>query len=169
MLEGGLGAATISAIAARAGVSKATVYKWWSSPGEVALDGLLEQFRASIEPPAGAGIAQALEFQLGALVKLVRDTPCGAILRAVACEADSDAELARSLRERWLGPRRAVTFELVRRAMARGEIRDDVDPHLILDMMFSPVYYRLMFSRDPLPDDLAAQTVALAMRALARG
>lgn len=167
MLEGGLAAATIQAIATRAGVSRATVYKWWSSPGEVALDGLLEQVRASIQAPIGSTTAEALEYQLRALIGLVRDTECGPILRAVAIEADSDPEMARALRERWIDPRRAVTLEILREAVERGEIRGDVDPHTILDMLFGPIYYRMMFSRAPLPDSLATEMVALAMRSLA--
>jgi AcrR family transcriptional regulator len=167
VLEGGLAAATIQAIAARAGVSRATVYKWWSSPAEVALDGLLEQVRVSIEAPPGSSTVEALEYQVTALIRLVRDTPCGPVLRAVAFEADRDPQMARALRERWIDPRRAVTLGILRRAAGRGEIRGDVDPHTILDMIFAPLYYRMTYSRDPLPDTLASDLVALAMRALA--
>lgn len=163
MIEGGLAAATIQAIAARAGVSKATVYKWWSSPGAVALDGLLEQVRESIIAPEGASAAAALEYQALALIRLFRDTPCGPIVRGVASQADSDPELARALRDQWIRPRRATALAILRHGAERGEIAADVDPDVTLDLIFAPIYYRLMISGDPMPDELAATLVGRAL------
>ena len=60
MLEGGLGAASIEAIAARARVSKATIYKWWPSRGAVALEGFLERVQHSITIPEGLDTVAAL-------------------------------------------------------------------------------------------------------------
>ena len=68
MLAGGIDAATMEAIAERAGVSKATIYKWWPNRGAVALDGFLAMVRDSIMVPEGLNTADALRFQVGALV-----------------------------------------------------------------------------------------------------
>src|SRR6476646_8178727 len=64
MLSGGLGAATMDAIAARAGVGKATIYKWWPSRGAVALDGFLDKGQHSMAIPEGASTVEALVFQV---------------------------------------------------------------------------------------------------------
>jgi AcrR family transcriptional regulator len=160
MLEGGLNAATIEAIAARAGVSKATIYKWWPSRGAVALDGFLDRVHHSIAIPEDATTVEALEYQLDELIKLFRDTECGPIMRAIISQVESDAELAKAVRERWLAPRRAVTYEVIRRGIDRGELKPDLDIAVAMDQLYGPLYHRLMFGHANLPADLAHTLVA---------
>lgn len=155
LLEGGWPAATMEAIAARAGVSKATVYRWWPSRGAVALDGLLERVRDTISIPEGLSATEALRFQIEALIRLFRDSRSGSLMRALVAQATSDPGLARALREQWVGPRRAVVFEVVRRGQQAGELRADLDPAVVADQLFAPVYYRLLFGHEPLDDGLA--------------
>jgi AcrR family transcriptional regulator len=155
MLEGGLTAATMEAIAARAGVSKATIYKWWPSRGAVALDGFLDRVHHSIAIPEDATTVEALEYQLDELIKLFRDTECGPIMRAIISQVESDPELAKAVRERWLAPRRAVTFEVIRNGIERGDLKPDLDIAVAMDQLYGPLYHRLMFGHASLPADLA--------------
>lgn len=159
MLTGGLAAATMDAIAARAGVGKATIYKWWPSRGAVALDGFLDRVAGTLAIPEGFSTQEALTWQVGALVTLFRDTTAGPLMRALVAAAQSDPDIARSLRERWLAPRRAVTLEVLHCGAVRGEIRADIDFEAVMDELFAPVYYRLFFGHSPLDDDLAATLV----------
>lgn len=168
MLDGGMGACTMEAIAARAGVSKATIYRWWPSRGAVALEGLLEQTRESIAIPAGLSTSDALRFQVRGLVSLFQDPTCGPLMRGLIGQAQDDAEIAAALRERWLAPRRAVAVETIRAGVARGEIRDDVDVAVAADQVFAPVYYRLTFGHDRLDGDLSDQLVDQMMAGLVR-
>ncbi|HEU5416305.1 MAG TPA: TetR/AcrR family transcriptional regulator [Streptosporangiaceae bacterium] len=160
MLSGGLGAATMDAIAARAGVSKATIYKWWPSRGAVALDGFLDRVAGTLALPEGLSVSEALTWQINALVTLFRDTTAGPLMRALVAAAQSDPDIARSLRERWLAPRRAVAQEVLRAGIERGELRADIDIEAVLDELFAPVYYRLFFGHGPLAEDLAATLAA---------
>lgn len=160
LLEGGLAAAGVEAIAARAGVSKATIYKWWPNRGAVVLDGFLEQVRDSLSIPEGLGTVPALEYQLHQLVTLFRDTDVGPAMRAIASEVESDPDLARAVRERWLAPRRAVTVAVLTRGIAAGDLRPGLDVELVMDQLYGPLYFRLVFGHGPLPDDLAHQLVA---------
>lgn len=159
LLEGGLNAASVEGIAARAGVSKATIYKWWPNRGAVVLDGFLERVRHSLAIPEGLGTVDALEFQIDELVTLFRDTAVGPAMRAIASEVESDPELARAVRERWLGPRRAVTVDVLTRGIAAGDLRPDLDVELVMDQLYGPLYFRLVFGHGPLPDDLAHRLV----------
>jgi AcrR family transcriptional regulator len=154
MLTGGLGAATMEAIAARAGVSKATIYKWWPSRGAVALDGFLDQVSGTLAIPAGVSVREAVTWQIAALVRLFRDSTAGPLMQALVVSAQSDPDIAVALRERWLAPRRAVTLETLRAGIARGEIRADTDLEVALDQLFGPVYTRLLFGHAPLDDSL---------------
>ena len=167
MLSGGLGAATMDAIAARAGVGKATIYKWWPSRGAVALDGFLDKVAGTLAIPEGLTSADALAWQLDALVTLFRDTTAGPLMRALVAAAQSDPDIARSLRERWLAPRRAVSLEILRAGVARGELRPGLDYEAVLDGLFAPVYQRLFFGHAELSSDLAATLVRQTMAGIA--
>ena len=159
MLSGGLAAATMDAIAARAGVSKATIYKWWPSRGAVALDGFLDRVAGTLAIPEGTSAQEALTWQIAALIRLFRDTAAGPLMRALVAQAQSDPDIARSLRERWLAPRRAVSIDILRTGIERGEIRPDIDFEAVMDELFAPVYYRLFFAHNPLDEGLAATMV----------
>jgi AcrR family transcriptional regulator len=159
MLSGGLAAATMDAIAAKAGVGKATIYKWWPSRGAVALDGFLDAVSGTLAIPEGLSTEAALTWQVAALITLFRDTTAGPLMRALVAAAQSDPDIARSLRERWLAPRRAVALEVLNSAVERGEIRAGTDLEAVLDEMYAPVYHRLFFGHSPLSDDLAPTIV----------
>lgn len=163
MLDGGMAACSMEAIAHRAGVSKATIYRWWPSRGAVALEGFLEQTRDTIEIPEGLSTQEALLFQVNGLIDLLRDPTCGPLMRGLIGQAQSDDEVARALRERWLGPRRAVAADVIRSGIERGEVRSDVDVAVAADQIFAPVYYRLAFGHDRLDGRLAEQLVEQAM------
>jgi len=167
MLSGGLPAATMDAIAARAGVSKATVYKWWPSRGAVALDGFLDRVGGTLAIPDGLSAAEALTWQIDALIQIFRDTTAGPLMRALVAVAQSDPDIADALREQWLVPRRAVARDTLRSGVQRGELRDGLDLEAILDELFAPVYYRLFFGHAPLSDDLAATMVAYLIPGIA--
>lgn len=166
MLAGGINAASMEAIAERAGVSKATIYKWWPSRGAVALDGFLAQAQDTIAVPEGLSTREALRFQVLALIRLFRDTPSGPLMRALVSQAECDPEIARAVRERWLAPRRAVAMEIVRAGVAAGEFRPDVDPSVASDQLFAPIYHRLIFGHEPLDDELADRLVDQAVAGL---
>jgi AcrR family transcriptional regulator len=166
MLEGGMAAASMEAIAHRAGVSKATIYRWWPSRGAVALEGFLEQTRDTIEIPEGLSTQDALRFQVGALIELLQDPTCGPLMRGLIGQAQSDAEIARALRERWLAPRRAVAAEVVRSGIERGEVVPGIDVAVVVDQIFAPVYHRLVFGHDRLVDGFADRLVGQLMAGL---
>jgi AcrR family transcriptional regulator len=168
MLEGGMAVASMEAIAHRAGVSKATIYRWWPSRGAVALEGFLEQTRDTSEIPEGLSTHDALRFQVGALIELLQDPTCGPLMRGLIGQAQSDAEIARALRERWLAPRRAIAAEVVRSGIERGEVGPDIDVAVVVDQVFAPVYHRLVFGHDRLDDGFADRLVGQLMAGLRR-
>ncbi len=120
LAEGGMAAATMEAIAARAGCSKATIYKWWPSRAAVLLDGLFDLTRESIAVPEGVGTEEALRSQLAATLAIFRAGATGPLLRTLAGEAVSEPAVADALRDQWIGPRRVVCLRILRDAVARG-------------------------------------------------
>ncbi|MFC9842931.1 TetR/AcrR family transcriptional regulator [Streptomyces sp. NPDC060223] len=167
MIEGGLRAATMEAIASRAGVGKATVYKWWPSRGAVALEGFMLRAASSWSLPEDATAPEALRILTVAAVRLFTHSPAGPLMRALAADAQSDPEIAQALREQWLGPRRAVAAEIIREGIERGELRANLDLAATLDLVFAPVYYRLLFGHEPLDEAFAESCIDQVLTGIA--
>jgi AcrR family transcriptional regulator len=167
MLEGGLAAATMEAIAARAGVGKATIYKWWPSRGAVALEGFMVRAADSWSLPESASAPEALRVLATSAVRLFVGTPAGQLMRSLAADAQSQPEIARALREQWFGPRRAVAAEIIRKGIENGELRADLDLAATLDLVFAPVYYRLLFSHEPLDEEFAVRSIEQVLHGIA--
>jgi AcrR family transcriptional regulator len=170
MMEGGLSAATMEAIAARAGVGKATIYKWWPSRGAVALEGFMVSAADSWSLPEGASAAEALRVLATSAVRLFVGTPAGQLMRSLAADAQSQPEIALALREQWFRPRRAVVVEIIRKGIETGELRADLDLAATVDLVFAPIYYRLLFSHEPLDEEFAAHSIEHVLHGIvARG
>lgn len=167
-LAGGPGAATIDAIAKRAGVSRTTIYKWWPSPAAIVLEGLLDSVRDSIIRPPESSSKQALDHHLRALNAILTNDTTGPLLRNVLGASGSDPELARAVLDQWLHPRRAAVTAILRQAVAQGEIRNDLDPDVIVDTLVSPPYYRLLFALSPLDDAALTQLLETVWRGCQR-
>lgn len=165
-LEGAAGAG-VDAIAARAGVSRTTVYKWWPSAAAVLLEGLLERTHQTIESSETATTREALADYLASLVALVRDTPAGALLRGLTAAAAADPVAGRALVDDWLAPRRAAVIDLLADGVRRGEVRPGIDYDSVADVLFAPIYYRLMYEHRPLTDRLSAEIMAVCWPGIA--
>ena len=155
---------TMEAIARGAGVSRQTVYRWWSSPGEVVLEALTEG-AAEIAPPPQTG---ALETDLR---QLIRQTVAGAnrnagMLAAVMAEAQRDPGFGELFRTGFLARRREVARRVLEDAQARGELAAGVDLDFLAEVVFGLLWYRILSRHAPLDrrfaDRLTATVLELA-------
>ncbi len=163
LLERGVSGASIESIATRAHVSKATIYRWWPTRGHIVLESLFERTRSTVERDITDSTVDALTRQAQNLVDLMTDDSYGALIRELVVAAQGDDELRRSFAERWLGPRRQVASEIVQSGVARGELRAELDLPVLLDQLFAPIYYRLLFAHEPLDRGFAASLVRQAI------
>ncbi len=159
LVTGGMDAVTMEAIAARAQVSKATVYKWWPSRAHVMLESLFSRTRSTIEVAEDATLAQALTSQIGALARLFRDSAAGPLMGDLVAAGQADPDIRAALEEQWLRPRRQVAVRLLRAGVESGELAPDTDVAAAADQLFAPVYHRLLLGHEPLHDALAATLV----------
>jgi AcrR family transcriptional regulator len=158
LIEGGLTAATIEAIAMRAGVSKVTIYKWWPTRGAVAVDAYFHRSAPTNTIEDTGDLARDLTTQLAKIVDAFQGRP-GVVMAELLGQAQTDPNLAETLRSRWLKPRRDETAAVLQRAIDRAEIRPDVDIPALMDQLFAPIYYRLIMRHEPLDDGLSARLV----------
>jgi AcrR family transcriptional regulator len=150
---------SMEAIAERAGVGKATLYRRWSSRDELAL-GLLEELTRGALPVGDLGDTRA---ELVALVRQTIDALVGSVMgpvvQGLASELIGDPELRARLQERVISVRRRAVGEVLERAVARGDVRPDLDTEIGPELLVGPVYYRLMLSGEPIDPGLAERIV----------
>jgi AcrR family transcriptional regulator len=154
LFEPGLHAMTIEEVAARAGVSKATIYRWWPSKEMLAVDALATRWAQAL--PANredtGSLRDDLLAEIRPWVRQLRQRPYGRVIAGLVAEAQSDPDFAVLYRERFVQPRRDATRQLLIRAIERGEIASDTDLDLALDLLYGPIYHRLLHGHAALTD-----------------
>lgn len=156
---------TADAIAEEAGVSKATIYKWWPNKTLVALDAFGACLETKLEIADTGSAKEDFTLQLQDTIAFYQ-SPKGRMLCQFLAEGQSDPEFLKRFRERILKPRRDKLRIIWRRGVERGEIREEVDPELVLDMIFGPMVYRLMAGHGPLDGHQAIAFIDTLFRGL---
>jgi AcrR family transcriptional regulator len=159
---------TAEAIAERAGTSKATVYRWWPNKAAV----VIEAFREAIGPELPLRNTGSLREDLTAQVRnfsRVLSGRGGRMLRSFVVAALSDPDVAAAFRSIWSAPRRAEAKQALRQKQASGQLREDADLDLVLDLLYGPLYYRFLVKNES-PSQKYAEAVAdLLIKALDNG
>lgn len=159
--ERGYPAATLEAIAARAGVGRPALYRRWRSKAELFVD-VYERIAAAGGLTVDTGsLAGDLRRLFGALFETYRTTPAARILGGLIGEAQGDPAVADTLDERIVIGRRALLRRPIVRAIARGELAADSDPDFLVDAIVGIVWRRVLLDRAPLDDDFARRIAAL--------
>ncbi len=140
LLARGLSAVSMDAVAERARVSKATIYRWWPTKESLALDALYTEWAAVQPGPRDTG---TLHGDLLALVRpwsrLATSKPYGRVIAALITEAQTDPAFAAEYRQRLVEPRRDQARAVFRRAIERGEIPPDTKVEVALDLLYGPL------------------------------
>jgi AcrR family transcriptional regulator len=145
ILEGGLGAFTIEAVARRAKAGKPTIYRWWPSKAAL-LVGVYQRQKARIATSDTGQLGEDLFLFLKGLVDHWRDGNAGAIYRSVIAEAQSDPQAAEALYV-YKTERLRECSDIVVRAQARGDVAGWVDPQMVVETLSSFAWGRLLTGR----------------------
>jgi AcrR family transcriptional regulator len=141
--ETGFEALSIEGIAAHAGVGKATVYRWWPNKAAVVIDAFLTWVAPELQFPKAPTVREQIMLQMRRLTKLMRGQ-FGTVLGAMIGAGQSEPEILEAIRTKWLEPRRKEARVMVQQAQKRGEFRSDITADTILDILYAPLYFRLM-------------------------
>jgi AcrR family transcriptional regulator len=156
----------MEAIAARSGVSKSTIYKWWPSRAHVILESFFNRAKHTIAVDENASLQEVLTSQVLALIRLFRDSDAGPLMADLMAASQADPDIRAALEEQWLRPRRQVSASLLRAGIERGELDQATDIGTAVDQLYAPVYYRLLLGHEPLPDALAPALVGQVLDGL---
>lgn len=140
---------TIEAVAAHAKVGKATVYRWWANKAELVIAAFVSSVGEELRFPPGDSVLESLHTQMRRWAVTFR-SPLGQIIAAVIGAGQSDPEILKAFSMHWVKPRRAEVNELLRQAMESGEIREDLAPGMILDLLYGPLYMRMLLKHEDL-------------------
>lgn len=159
-----LASLTIGQIASEAGVSKATIYRWWPSKEAVLMDAYLQRVQPRIAYSKRGSARTSLARQLEAVVELLRGRE-GELLAAIVAAGVTDPKTREAFVDRFLAPRREAARAVLCRGMETGELRR-VDVDVATDMLYGPVYFRLLVGHLPLDRGFARELHALALEGL---
>ncbi|ENX06693.1 hypothetical protein F897_02970 [Acinetobacter variabilis] len=154
LAEGEYHQLTIEDVAARAGVGKSTIYRWWKHKSELVLDAFKQRTAGVFELDASQSLRSNLVQQLTLLVQALNH-PVG---RALLVVMANHRELAADFFQQYLLPRRKQTHQLIQQAIQRGELRADYPFDLMLDTLYGPIHYQIIFF-NRMPDDQYIQNL----------
>jgi AcrR family transcriptional regulator len=158
---------TIERVAATAGVGKQTIYRWWRSKGELVLDSVQGAFLQNVTSTQWTADVRAdLRDRLHATVRTLNDERFGPACAGVVWALGEDPVLAARWTEQFFTPTRARHVERISRGQWEGQIRRDVDPHLVADLLWGPIWCRHLVTREPVDPAFADVVVDTAFTGL---
>ena len=176
--EVGYAKTTIEAIAARAGVGKQTIYRWWPSKAAVLMEAFIDMGARAAQEAAGEGVpadyripdtgdpAADLKLVLRATVDELNDPATEAPTRALTAAGIVDPQLAAEFVEKLLDPQLRFYVTRLSAAQEAGELRADIDPRIALELLIAPLTHRWLLRTLPLTHEYADAVVDYAMRGL---
>ncbi|GAA5054236.1 TetR/AcrR family transcriptional regulator [Nocardia callitridis] len=165
---------SIESIAARAKVGKQTIYRWWPSKGAVIVDSFLALSEATTDPEsAGSAITLPDTGDLEADLKLVlratvaefADRDFEQPIRALTTEIVNDPSLAALYREKLAHPVDEAKKTRLRSAQRAGQLAEDADLELVLEVLYAPLFQRWLYRSGPLTAQYADSLVEATLRA----
>ena len=158
--ESGYGRLTLDEVARRAGTTKPAIYRRWSSRQRLVLAALEQRLGEARAPDTGCTLCD-LDECLKLFVAAFRRMPPG-VIGPLFADCARDRELRAAFMTTLFDPPRAAVWETLERAHARGDLREEVDLDLVLDLVGSLVHYRALFGHAPTSDvDIESAVEAL--------
>jgi AcrR family transcriptional regulator len=142
LVEDGYAAMTMKGIAARAGVGKQTVYRWWTSKAEILLEAVTQDAETALVVEPAATSAEEIDSFLAAVARFLTETHEGAAYRALVGEAQHDVKVAKLIRSSDVLAVAAVP--VLKRAIERGDLPADVDLDAAAAELVGPVFFRVL-------------------------
>ena len=137
---------TIEAVAARSDVGKTTIYRWWKHKSDLVFDAFIAKTETIYEFDLTKSTYENFVQQLLTLTSVLKSGIGRAVLTVVA----EEKEIAAKFLNDYLTPRRVETKKILQVGVDKGEIQDNCDFGIILDMLYGPIYFKfILFNRIP--------------------
>ena len=153
LLARGLEKVSMDAVAEQAGASKATIYRWWPTKEQLALEAVYRKW-AAVEPePNHTGLVREdLVELLDSWSRLASGQPYGRVIAALLSAAQSNPDFAQQYRDHFVEPRREQGRKILRHAVETGQLPTGIDVELTLDLLYGPIYHRWLHGHAPIDE-----------------
>ncbi|MEM7277698.1 MAG: TetR/AcrR family transcriptional regulator [Pseudomonadota bacterium] len=145
----GLTGVTMEGIAERASVGKPTVYRHWPNAQAVAMAALMHSHSDATDKQSVRSGLKGLRRQLKELGALFA-SPLGRSITLMVASADHNTEIAKVFRNHFVLARREEGRRYLEEAIAAEDLRADLDVEITLDLIYAPIFYRLMIGHQAL-------------------
>jgi AcrR family transcriptional regulator len=158
---------SIEGVAARASVGKATIYRWWSSKGVLAVEAFMAAVAPSIAFRETASARADIERQMKLLAEAYRGR-AGEILKEMIGFSQSDTEMREAFFVGYLKPRREAAKAALQRGIDQGEFQSNLDPEVLVDALYGPLIYRMLTGYYPIDNNFINQTRRVVFEGIVR-
>lgn len=165
LIENGFAGITVEKIAERANVSKATIYKWWANKAAVVMDGFLNAINVELPIPNTGSTVEDMFIQVDNFVKFLT-TRKGNVITEIIAEGQYDPKLADIYRNAYFTPRRNISKQILERGISRGELRTDLNVEVIIDLIWGPVFYRLLITGEVIDSTFVKELINYAFQGI---
>jgi AcrR family transcriptional regulator len=167
-IEHGLDGMSVDEVASRASVSKATIYRRYTSKLALVVAAARRCCAQHLLVSETGSLDDDLRSLARGTVQMLHASQAGRAMPRMVAESARQHALGEE-RRAFIAERRSQPIALVERAIERGELRPGTDPAVLVDMLSAPLFYRYLLSGEPCDDAYVDELVAAVLRAFGRG
>jgi AcrR family transcriptional regulator len=156
---------TMEGIAKRAGVGKQTIYRWWPSKAAILLEAIESRAESTLDFPDTGNLESDLRTQMTQVVEAFLTPNFAAYSKGLIAAAQSDPAIAEAVVKTIIQPRVDLCTDRLSKAQAAGAIRPDVDLPDLVELLYAPLYYRLLLHTRPVSVDQVNNILKLVLGA----
>ena len=153
---------TIEGVAARAGTSKATIYRWWPTKGDLVLEAAADEIAIGVVPDTGNTRADLLA-AARQLTETFSKELAGIVIFAAIANLDSDPAMASKFRQGWVMRWRESAAAAIERGIQRGDLAVGTDVNFTLDVIVGTVFQRTLVVPEPRVEGLPEAIVGVLL------
>lgn len=158
---------SVDRVAKNAKASKQTIYRWWKSAACLSVDAVLATLSGKPPPPSSADVRDRLGAIIDPLLVAVRTGDGAHAWRGALLAAADDSEAGEVFRA-WFAEHVKIPLRHILAEQAlKGVVRRDWDIDLATELLFGPIWHRLIAMRGPVPEVYRTRLVDSLLRALA--
>lgn len=158
---------TMEGIAKRAGVGKQTIYRWWPSKAAILLEAIQEQSSATLEFPDTGDLIADLRTQMNQVVHAFTNPMLAAYNKGLIAAAQGDDGIADTIVSTLIKPRVDLCVDRLAKAQQAGDLRPDVDLADLVELLYAPLYYRLLLHTRPVTEAQVDAILAMTFQGAA--
>jgi AcrR family transcriptional regulator len=158
---------TMQAVAERAGVSKATLYRWWPDKAHLVLDAYRSKTARDMATTLTGDLRTDLKTHVGHLAFALNHDSARTVAEIIVAAAE-DPGFGRLYRETLLSERRQAVLDILLRGVRQGTVRADADLTVVVDMALGAIHHRLLLTKAPIDGPFVVALTDLIVAATRR-